>query len=118
MLVVARGPTSSAPHRSVAPLSQVLTPAVGRGWIRSEPGPTGGYVANVDGSKLSVLDLIEAVEGPTDEGRCVLEDRPCQGGGQCVLHRPWDRARGQLMAELRATPLATPLAGASPGGDR
>jgi len=26
--------------------------------------------------EVSVLDVIEAIEGPSDAGRCVLEDRP------------------------------------------
>jgi Rrf2 family protein len=88
-------------------LSQVLTPLVGRGWIRSEPGPSGGYTAAIDPSQVSVLDVIEAVEGPTESGRCVMEDRACAGSGPCVLHRPWSDARAQLLRELAATPLSS-----------
>lgn len=88
-------------------LSQAMAPAVARGWVRSEPGPTGGYTAVVDPSTVSVLDVIEAVEGPTDTERCVLEDRACTAGGLCGLHRPWAAARAQLLAELRRTSLAS-----------
>jgi Rrf2 family protein len=86
-------------------LSQVLTPLVGRGWIRSEPGPRGGYLATLPTTGVSLLDVIEAIEGPTDTEMCVLEDRPCLGAAACPLHRPWDRARGALLDELRRTPL-------------
>lgn len=86
-------------------LSQALAPLVARGWIRSDPGPCGGYTATVALSDVSVLEVIEAVEGPTDTGRCVLEDRPC-GGGPCALHEPWSRARKQLLDELTRTPLS------------
>jgi DNA-binding IscR family transcriptional regulator len=55
---------------------------------------------------VSVLDVIEAVEGQTDVARCVLEDRACSGGGHCALHVPWSRARAQLLDELATTPLA------------
>ncbi len=95
-------------------LSQVLAPMISRGWIRSEPGPTGGYLATGNVASISLLDVIEAVEGPTDTGQCVLENRPCQGGGQCALHRPWDSARTHLLAELRSTSLV----GAAAGDDR
>lgn len=88
-------------------LSQAMTPLVARGWVRSEPGPTGGYTALVDPARVSVLDIIEAIEGETDTGRCVLEDRPCAGGGLCALHRPWSSARAQLLGELADTPLAS-----------
>ena len=89
-------------------LSQVMGPLVGRGWVRSEPGPTGGYVAVADAADLSVLDVIEAIEGATDTGRCVLEDRACRAPGTppCALHHPWTKARDHLLAELAATPLA------------
>ena len=87
-------------------LAQAMTPLVNRGWVQSEPGPTGGYVRNVELDDVSVLDVIEAVEGPTDTGRCVLEDRPCAGGEQCALHQPWSKARQHLLTELAGTPLS------------
>lgn len=87
-------------------LSQAMTPLSARGWVRSDPGPTGGYLVEVDPDDVSVRDIIEAVEGPTDTGRCVLADRPC-GGGQCALHEPWSHAREQLLADLAATSLAS-----------
>ena len=94
-------------------LSQAMTPLIARGWVRSEPGPAGGYNLVGDLGQVSVLDVIEAIEGPTDTERCVLEDRPC-GGGPCALHQPWARARGQLLRELRGTTLATLVHGGDP----
>lgn len=89
-------------------LSQAMSPLVARGWVRSDPGPTGGYRLVADLTQVSVLDVIEAVEGPTDDGRCVLEDRACAvaGSGTCALHQPWVHARADLLGRLGATPLA------------
>lgn len=87
-------------------LSQAMTPLVSRGWVRSEPGPSGGYVSAKELADISVLDVIEAVEGPTDGGRCVLQDRPCSSAGTCALHVPWQKARAGLLDELGATTLA------------
>ena len=92
-------------------LSQALTPLVDRGWVRSDPGPRGGYLAVVDLADVSVLDIVEAVEGETEVTQCVLEDRACRGGGPCALHEAWAHARGQLLADLASTSLAT-VAGA------
>lgn len=86
-------------------LSQAMTPLVNRGWVHSEPGRTGGYTAVVSLDDVSVLDVVEAVEGPTDVTRCVLEDRSCAGGGQCALHNAWAQARGHLLRDLSETPL-------------
>jgi Rrf2 family iron-sulfur cluster assembly transcriptional regulator len=88
-------------------LAQAMTPLVNRGWVRSEPGPTGGYTAVVALEEVSVLDVVEAVEGPTDVTRCVLEGRPCATGGRCVLHDAWARARADLLADLADTPLSS-----------
>lgn len=87
-------------------LSQAMTPIVNQGWVRSEPGRTGGYTAVASLDDLSVLDVVEAVEGPTDVTRCVLEDRPCAGGQRCALHDAWAQARSHLLRDLAATPLS------------
>ena len=84
-------------------MPQVLGPLVERGWVASVPGPTGGYEAAVPLGQLSVLDVIEAVEGPTVTGRCVLVDRPCGQADECALHLPWARARAGLLDELGRT---------------
>jgi Rrf2 family protein len=84
-------------------VAQVVTPLVRAGWVASEPGPTGGYSLRVDLTSVSVLAVVEAVEGPTDTGRCVLADRPCSETGPCALHTAWQRARAELLRELDGT---------------
>ena len=51
------------------------------------------------------------MEGPTDTGACVLEDRPCRGKDHCALHLPWTSARAQLLRQLGTTSLADLVAG-------
>jgi Rrf2 family protein len=102
-----KGPTlAEAVGSTPGFLSQVLNPLVRQGWVRSEPGPTGGYSLAVELAGVSVLAVIEAIEGPTDSGRCVLADRPCNEQGTCALHVPWLRARAQLLRELDSTSIA------------
>jgi Rrf2 family protein len=84
-------------------VSQVVNPLVRARWVRSDPGPSGGYSLAASLADVSVLAVIEAVEGPTDTGRCVLVDRPCHETGSCALHVPWLRARAQLLRELAET---------------
>ena len=88
-------------------VSQVLTPLVRAGWVGSEPGPTGGYSLVADLADVSVLQVVEAIEGPTISGRCVLADRPCDAAGPCALHGPWLRARAQLLDQLDAVSVAS-----------
>ncbi|MGB3734027.1 MAG: Rrf2 family transcriptional regulator [Ilumatobacter sp.] len=81
-------------------LAQVMTPLVRAGWVRSDPGPSGGYSLVADLAEVSVLAVIEEIEGPTDNGQCVLVDRPCNESGQCALHPAWMRARNEMLVEL------------------
>ena len=89
-------------------LPQVLRPLVRAGWIESTPGPTGGYRLVVDPGEVSVLALIELMEGPTTPAPCVLRGGPCGTQDSCALHDPWQAAREALLAELAATPVAGP----------
>lgn len=91
-------------------VAQVIAPLIKSGWVRSVPGPSGGYVLAVDGREISVLQVIEAVEGTTASGWCVLSDQPCEERGTCVLHGPWSRARASLMEELDQISVAAVLA--------
>ena len=87
---------------SVPFLSQVLTPLVNHHWIASRTGPAGGYELLDAGRTVSLLQLIEAVEGPIVDGRCVLEDSVCNNDEPCALHTMWSGARGALIRSLDA----------------
>lgn len=99
-IATAVGSTTHYIARIAAPLTQA-------GWVRSTPGPTGGHELVADLGQVSVLELIEAVEGPTDSGRCALLDRPCPSPDPCALHDAWMPAREALMARLSSTPLSS-----------
>lgn len=92
-------------------VSQVVGPLVKAGWVRSDPGPSGGYIKCVSLDGVSVLEVIEAVDGATDTGRCVVADRACSSGALCALHVAWTRARGELVKILGDMPLSDVTAG-------
>lgn len=84
---------------------QVMAPLVRHGWVASVRGPGGGYEAVADMSRVTMRQLIEAVEGPVKDGMCVLRPAPCPGDDQCALHEPWARARDALIRELDTIPV-------------
>lgn len=87
-------------------LPQIMSPLVRRHWVESNRGPSGGYRLVVQLSDLSVLDLIEAMEGPTDTSTCVLRRGTCDASNPCALHEAWSRARDALLRELTSMSLS------------
>ena len=87
-------------------LARVMGPLVKAGLVGSRPGTAGGYMLIADPCAISVLDLIELMEGPVIDGRCVLQGGECPPGGKCSMHSAWSRAREALMKELDATTVA------------
>jgi len=88
---------------TAAYLPQVMRPLVRNGWVVSSRGPTGGYDLVADPAGISMRDLIEAVEGPIDDGQCVLRPSPCLADTPCAIHESWRRARTALVTELERT---------------
>ena len=102
------GDLAGAVGTSAAFLAQVLAPLARAGWVRSVPGPRGRYEATEAGRDVSVLQLIEATEGPVRADRCVLRDQPCPAVVPCALHDAWVPARDALAERLAATPVMDP----------
>lgn len=90
-------------------LPQVLAPLVKAGWIDSERGPGGGYLAVVPLEEISLFDFIEATEGAIENGRCVMRDGPCPGTEGCAVHTAWLPAREVLVRRLKEMSLAQAL---------
>jgi Rrf2 family iron-sulfur cluster assembly transcriptional regulator len=87
-------------------LPHVMAPLTKAGWVTSTSGPKGGYVISTDLVDISLLDLIEAVEGEFDDTRC-LHLGPKHGANHhCALHDPWMKARAALLGKLGESKLS------------
>ncbi len=86
-------------------LPQVMKPLVDLDYVSSSPGPTGGYRLIADPAETTLLEVIEAIEGPFDLGRCIQTGKPCPTQETCALHVPWTRAKNAVLAELGAVTL-------------
>jgi Rrf2 family protein len=86
--------------------SQILADLVRAGLASSKAGRDGGYRLNRAPSEISVLEVIEAGEGPLQAERCALGDGPCRWDAVCPLHETWSRATVVLRELLASTTLA------------
>lgn len=85
-------------------MQHVMAPLTGAGWVRSRRGPSGGYTMD-PAADPSILELIEAVEGPTANRQCVLRTSTCNENLPCALHDAWVQARGALIEALGQRPV-------------
>lgn len=87
-------------------LSQAMTPLAARGWVQSEPGTLRWLPPHrrLGRGECVGRDRGDGKEGPSEGGRCVLEDRVCGDSAPSALHQPWTRARTQLLDELSNSP--------------
>ncbi len=62
------------------------------GFVKSHRGPHGGYVLAREGSKITMGDILRAVEGPISLVKCAPAGRHCPTSKACPLGPTWDRA--------------------------
>lgn len=93
---------SGAPELSTRKIFQAL---VQRGLLKATPGPGGGYTFARPPEKLTMLSLIEAIDGQETFNRCVMGLSTCSNRRACPLHATWVKAKKRLLGALAATTL-------------
>ncbi|HSJ28929.1 MAG TPA: Rrf2 family transcriptional regulator [Acidimicrobiia bacterium] len=84
-------------------LPQVLAALVKAGLVESETGPEGGYRLTSAPERLTLLEVIEAVEGPLESSECVLRGGPCHWDDSCAIHESWSGAQDAMRQRLQET---------------
>jgi cysteine desulfurase len=87
-------------------IPQVLGDLSRAGIVETAAGKNGGYRLVRPPVLLPVLDVIEAVEGPSRATRCSLGDGACDGAEPCALHETWTAAQAAFIDILAGTSLA------------
>ena len=85
---------------------QILANLVAAGLVKATAGPDGGYELSRPASEISLLEVVEAAEGPIQLERCVLRGGSCDWRTVCPVHEVWSRAQARLVDELAATTFA------------
>ncbi len=79
---------------------KVLQSLVQGGFLKTVPGPGGGYELTRSPSALTLLEIIRAVDGEDTFDSCVLGLPNCDQGNPCPLHRMWAEEKARLLAQL------------------
>jgi Rrf2 family transcriptional regulator, iron-sulfur cluster assembly transcription factor len=88
-------------------LPQVLRDLHRAGLVEALPGRTGGYRLARSPDSITLLDVIEAVEGDSRRRTCALRGGPCGAESHCAVHDVFFAAQEALLCTLREASLAT-----------
>lgn len=80
------------------------------GILMCSPGRGGGCQLAVDPSEVSMLQIVETLDGPLEIARCLLDSRRCHDRDpECAVHQAWSQGRDAAIRSLAQTTLADTL---------
>jgi Rrf2 family transcriptional regulator, cysteine metabolism repressor len=85
-------------------VEQILIKLKTGGLVESRRGVAGGFVLACEPSKVTVRDILEAVEGPIALVPCLKED--CQRASACATRGVWNEATETLRSFFAGITLA------------
>jgi Rrf2 family protein len=88
-------------------LRQVMGDLVAAGLVEGAEGRAGGYRLARPPTAITLLDVIEAVEGDSRRRECVLRGGPCRLNGVCDVHAVFAAAQDDLLGHLASATVAS-----------
>ncbi len=86
-------------------LREVMGDLMSAGLVEGAEGRAGGYRLARATSGVTLLEVIEAVEGDSRRRECVLRGGPCRLNGVCDVHAVFAAAQEAMIRELAAATL-------------
>ena len=83
-------------------LSKILQKLARADIVKSYRGDKGGFQLSRDPSKISLLDVIEAVQGPVAMNICAVDKKACKLSSTCAIHPVWVDVRAKVEKLLRS----------------
>ena len=81
-------------------LSKLLQKLGKSGFLESAYGTNGGYRLAKDPGSISVLEVIQAIDGPIVLANCFTHDTSCGHSGRCTVKRPLRRIHEGILRLL------------------
>jgi Rrf2 family protein len=106
---VSRRELSSVTGAPFSVLAEPLAALVRAEILVAQAGPRGGYRLARPAAEISVLDVVDAIDGEGPPARCVLHEGVCSWEGACPFHPVLATAQERFTDTLRATSLADVL---------
>lgn len=90
-------------------LSKILQRLVHQGMVHSHRGTGGGFCLKAVPAQVTLLQVVEVMEGPTQLNVCLGEEPLCERVSWCPAHLVWRKAQtalAQVLADVSIAQLA------------
>lgn len=86
-------------------MAKILRSLVRAQLLRSTRGVNGGFSLAKNTGEISLLDILEAIEGPLSLTDCVPNPEECEHSSNCPANSVWSRVQGSIREILRESSL-------------
>ena len=90
-------------------VAKVLKPLAHAGLVTGFRGASGGYRLAREPARISLFDIVEAMEGRLGMTECSGEHSSCEHESHCGVQGPWRRINDVITDALRSMSLAQML---------
>ena len=87
-------------------LAKILQQLARKGFLRSSKGPTGGFALRKPAAEITMIELVESIDGLTDYKRCPGGMSECNDDQPCGMHESWKTLRDRIIEYLERTTIA------------
>ena len=99
-------------HLELPTVSKLLKTLTQAGLVQSFRGSTGGYRLAKPAEQISLIQIVEAIEGPLGMTECSLHESNCGIESSCGVRANWRRINDVVADALREVSLADMLSSA------
>lgn len=82
-------------------LTKILQPLIKAGIVSSQRGVGGGFLLGKPPTEITLLDILQAEEGPLKLNHCLVEEGLCERDKHCSAHDVWHEAQMQMIKVLQ-----------------
>ena len=90
-------------------LRKLLKPLIQKGIVVSIRGVSGGVKLGRAPEEITLLEVVEALEGPISLNTCLVHGESCQFIHDCGMHPVWEEAQNAMFQVLRNKDLTSLL---------
>lgn len=87
-------------------LAKIISQLSIAGLIHTSRGAKGGVLLSRPASSISLLEVVEAIDGPISLNECTLSPNICEFSDDCPMHKIWCETQAELVAKLRKSTFA------------